>query len=147
MMRILGLDVGQRRIGVAVSDELGWMAQPLTVIGRDDDETALQEVARLAQQHGAAFIVVGLPRRTDGEEGPEAAAVRAFGDAIEQRLRVPVHYQDERFSTAEAERGLIASGMRRTRRRQVIDKVAAGIILQSYLDRHHRKNDNEEWSP
>lgn len=145
-MRMIGLDVGRRRIGVAVSDELGWTAQPLTVIDHVDTESALEAIGRLVQQYAVRALVVGLPRRTDGTAGPEAEYVSAFGEAIGQKLDVDVHYQDERFTTVEAERTLIASGMRRARRRQVIDQVAAGIILQSYLDEIRKQKEREEWS-
>lgn len=144
-MRILGLDVGERRIGVAVSDELGWTAQPVTVVDNGPEEEAVEVIVRLAQQYDVRAVVIGLPRRTDGTYGPETDYVRAFGDEIGQIINVPVHYQDERFSTVEAERTLISSGMRRTRRRQVIDRVAAGIILQTYLDRRRNENEDGEW--
>lgn len=146
-MRILGLDVGHRRIGVALSDELGWTARALTVIDHDDSDTAIEAIAELVVEHDVHTVVIGLPRRTDGSDGPEVRYVRAFGDALEHTIRVPIHYWDERFSTAQAERTLIQSGMRRARRRQVIDQVAAGIILQAYLDSKANKSAREEWSP
>lgn len=143
---MLGVDVGRQRIGVALSDELGFTAQPLTVIDNVSMEETVQAMARLVRAHDVDGLVIGLPRRTDGRYGPEVEYVRDFGETMKQRLAVPVHYQDERFSTVEAERTLIASGMRRARRRQVIDQVAAGIILQSYLDRKRIEIEGEEWS-
>lgn len=143
-MRILGLDVGRRRIGVAVSDELGWTAQPVTVIDNLETNDVLEAVAELVREYGTGTIVVGLPRRTDGSYGPEAEYVRAFGERIKQKIKATVEYQDERFSTVEAERTLISSGLRRDRRRRVVDQVAAGLILQAYLDR--RRIDNEKRS-
>lgn len=143
-MRILGLDVGRRRIGVAVSDELGWTAQPVTVIDNLETNDVLEAVAELVREYGTGTIVVGLPRRTDGSYGPEAEYVRAFGEQIKQKTKATVEYQDERFSTVEAERTLISSGLRRDRRRRVVDQVAAGLILQAYLDR--RRIDNEKRS-
>lgn len=143
-MRILGLDVGRRRIGVAVSDELGWTAQPVTVIDNLETDDVLEAVAELVRAYGAEAVVVGLPRRTDGSYGPEADYVRAFGEQIRQKINVAVEYQDERFSTAEAERTLISSGLRRDRRRRVVDQVAAGIILQTYLDRRRIDNEHKE---
>lgn len=131
---MLGLDVGERRIGVAVSDELGLTAQALSVIDNVGDEEVTQAVASLVKQYDVERIVIGLPRRTDGRMGPEADNVLQFGRRLEESLGVPVVYWDERFSTAQAERILIEAGLRRTRRRKVVDQVAAGIILQAYLD-------------
>lgn len=139
-MRALGLDVGRRRIGVALSDELGWTAQGLTVIDNTDAAAAEESIRQLVAEHDVRLLVIGLPRRTDGSDGPEVQFVRAFGDALRQKLNVSVTYWDERFSTVQAERMLIESGMRRARRRQVIDQVAAGIILQSYLDGKRMQN-------
>ncbi|HLT57762.1 MAG: Holliday junction resolvase RuvX [Limnochordales bacterium] len=139
--RVLGLDVGQRRIGVALSDELGWTAQGLTVIQRQSLEADTARIAALVREHGCQRIVIGLPRRTDGRLGPEAEAVQAFGRRLEAVAGVPVVYWDERFSTAQAEHTLIAAGVRRSRRRQVIDQVAASVILQAYLDRQRRETD------
>jgi len=141
--RTLGLDVGRRRIGVAISDELGWTAQGLTVIERRGPKVDAARIASIAHDHGCTRIVIGLPRRTDGRLGPEAQEVQAFGRRVEQAAGVPVVYWDERFSTAQAEHTLIAAGMRRARRREVIDQVAASVILQAYLDRQRRATDTE----
>lgn len=132
--RVLGLDVGQRRIGVALSDELGWTAQGLTVIQRQSLEADTARIAALVREHGCQRIVIGAA-------GPEAEAVQAFGRRLEAVAGVPVVYWDERFSTAQAEHTLIAAGVRRSRRRQVIDQVAASVILQAYLDRQRRETD------
>ncbi|HEY8417267.1 MAG TPA: Holliday junction resolvase RuvX [Limnochordales bacterium] len=139
--RTLGLDVGQRRIGVAISDELGWTAQGLTVIERRGAKADAARIAEIAREHGCTRIVIGLPRRTDGRLGPEAEDAQAFGRRLEQVAGVPVVYWDERFSTAQAEHTLIAAGVRRARRREVIDQVAASVILQAYLDRQRRATD------
>lgn len=136
--RHLGLDVGERRIGVALSDELGLTAQPLTVIQNTSARDVHEAIRTLMDDYDAAVVVIGLPRRTDGSYGPEAQRVRAFGRNLAQATGADVVYWDERFSTAEAERTLIAGGARRRRRRQVVDKLAAGIILQSYMD--HRRH-------
>lgn len=132
--RTLGLDVGHRRIGVAISDELGLTAQALTVIDNTGDDHVHRAIASLIEQYGVGRIVIGLPKRTDGTLGPEADGIREFGHRLADFIGVPVVYWDERFSTAEAERLLISAGLRRSRRRQVVDQVAAGIILQAYLD-------------
>lgn len=138
-MRILGLDVGQRRIGVAVSDELGLTAQGAAVIENTGEDDVMAAIADLVEQYGAGLIVLGLPKRTDGSLGPEAENIRAFGERLAGIVGIPVEYWDERFSTAEAERMLISAGLRRSRRRQVVDQVAAGLILQGYLDRRRRQ--------
>lgn len=133
-MRILGLDVGERTIGVAVSDGLGLTAQGVTVIRRRDLQADLEELGRLVQEYSVGKIVVGVPRRTDGSYGPEAEKVRAFARKLEGEFNLPVEYWDERFSTAAAERILLEGDVSRAKRKQVIDKVAAAVILQAYLD-------------
>jgi putative Holliday junction resolvase len=131
--RILALDYGAARIGVAVSDETGTIASPLCVVevaqGRE-----LDELAATIERERVERVVVGLPRRLAGDEGPAAQAVRAFIAALSERLSVPVVTWDERMTTAQAERAMIAGGARREQRRARIDKVAAAVMLQSYLD-------------
>ncbi len=142
--RILGLDVGERRIGVALSDELGWTAQGLTVIERRNVAEDVRRLVALVREHSCGQVVVGLPRRTDGRIGPEAEAVQAFGRRLAQAAGVPIVYWDERFSTAQAEHTLLQAGVSRARRRQVIDQVAASVILQAYLDRRRKEIENRE---
>ena len=134
-MRILGLDVGERTIGVAVSDALGWTAQGVTVIRRQNLQADLNALRALVNEYEVGKFVVGLPRRTDGSYGPEAEKVRAFARKLEGELGLPVEYWDERFSTAAAEKALLEGYVSRAKRKQVIDKVAAVVILQAYLDR------------
>lgn len=131
-MRVMGLDVGDRRIGVALSDELGLTASPRQVIPRDGREWIA--VARLAAEAGVGEIVVGVPRSLRGELGPQAEKVLQFIETLRARVNVPVREWDERLSTVEAERVLLSADASRARRREVIDKVAAAVILQSYLD-------------
>ncbi|CAB1128953.1 pre-16S ribosomal RNA maturation enzyme (modular protein) [Candidatus Hydrogenisulfobacillus filiaventi] len=135
--RVLALDVGQRRVGVAVSDETGLIAQPLPPLVRapalEDDVRA---IAALADRWQAAEIVVGWPVNLNGSVGPQAEAVRPLAEAL-QRVR-PVRLWDERLSTRGAERLLIAQNVRRERRRQLIDGMAAVWILQGYLDHRHQ---------
>lgn len=138
--RTLGLDVGRRRIGVAVSDELGLTAQALTVIDNTGGDDVLAAIQALVREYNVGLVVIGLPKRTDGARGPEAEYVREFGQRLAEGLAIPVEYWDERFSTAEAERLLVSAGVRRSRRRQVVDQVAAGIILQTYLDSRRRQS-------
>ncbi len=133
--RFLGLDIGERRIGVAVSDELGTIASPVGMIRRDSDVAA--EVRDLIVEYDVVRVVAGLPIGLSGREGPQAQAVRAFVDDLAAALEVPVEFYDERLSTAVAERSLIAGGTRRAKRREKVDAVAAAVILQGYLD-HQR---------
>ena len=136
--RIIGLDVGEVRIGVAVSDPLGSMALPRDVIKRGGTEPTMAAVKELIDDTGASRIVVGLPLNQHGEPGPQAEKVRRFAGELEQRFGLPVDTQDERFSTAEAERTLIGADVSRKNRRKVVDKMAAQHILQTYLDRRAR---------
>jgi len=132
--RIVALDVGDRTIGVAASDELGITANPVRTIRRGASVKAdLREVEALLLGLEASKVVVGIPLDAEGNEGPQAAKVKDFSERLAKRLRIPVIYWDERFSTAEAEETLIEMGASRARRRKVIDKMAAAVILESYL--------------
>jgi len=133
-MRRLALDYGDKRIGVAVSDELGWTAQPLEVIRRTNAEADLARIAELVRQHRAGEVIVGLPVNMDGTVGPRGEICKAFADRLRERLDVPVVLWDERLTTAMAERALIAADVSRQKRRQVVDKMAAAILLQHYLE-------------
>ena len=133
-MRVMGLDVGEKTIGVAVSDAMGWTAQGVTVIRRRSLAEDLGQLRSLAEEYAVKEIVVGLPRRTDGSYGPEAEKMYQFGDELKRTLKLPVEYWVERFSTVVAERTLLEGDVSRAKRRQLIDKVAHTVILQSYLD-------------
>ncbi len=133
-MRILGIDIGTVRIGVALSDAMGWTAQPLEVIRRTRPENDLDRLAELAALHDVEEIVIGLPYNMNGSAGPMAALAREFALKMQERLGLPVREWDERLSSAAAERALLEGDVRRNKRKQVIDKVAAAIILQGYLD-------------
>lgn len=133
-MRVLGIDVGDRRIGVALSDPTGVIAQSLTVIPRTGWTAVLTTLVDLVARHGVERIVVGLPLRMDGTEGDAAAKARVFAARLRGTVGVPVEMQDERLSTAEAERTMVAADVRRRRRRLRRDAVAAALILQRYLD-------------
>ncbi|HHT36450.1 MAG: Holliday junction resolvase RuvX [Candidatus Wallacebacter cryptica] len=135
-MRVLGLDVGEKTVGVAVSDPLGFTAQGLEVIRRTSIEQDLKRLAEIADQYQVERIVVGMPRRTDGSYGPEAEKVEAFAAKLKEAVTVPIVFWDERFSTAAAERILLEGDVSRAKRRRVVDKVAASVILQGYLDRN-----------
>lgn len=130
--RILGLDVGSRRVGVAISDELGMLASPVEAVERGRAE--VERFREIVKRFGAGRIVAGLPTGMSGREGPQAAEVRTYADALAEQLELPLDYWDERLTTAVAERSLIASGMRRERRKQQVDALAAAVMLQGYLD-------------
>lgn len=132
-MRILGLDLGSVRIGVALSDEMGWTAQPLTVLAHRGEEQDLAAVRELVATHGVTEIVVGLPRHMNGTEGEMALKARAFADGL-RAAGLVVHEWDERLSTAAAERMLVQADLSRKKRKAVVDKVAAAYILQGFLD-------------
>lgn len=131
---ILALDLGQKRIGVAVSDPGRKLALPLTTIAHVNRDADLRAVAALAAEQGAGLIVLGLPRRTDDSEGPEAEKARRFGQRLERFLGLPVVYVDEWETTAEVHQRLIAVDVSRDKRRQVVDKLAAALILERYLE-------------
>ena len=134
--RTLGLDVGERRIGVAPSDPLGITAQRLTVITRQEPGRDLDAVAALANEHEVNAIVVGLPLMMRGEAGEQAKRVMAFAEALTPKVACAVHMWDERLTTVQGERALLETGASRQDRKRLIDQVAAQLILQSYLDTH-----------
>jgi putative Holliday junction resolvase len=133
-MRLLALDVGDRRIGVAVSDELGITAQGVSTIHRRSWAADLAEIARLAEHWGVGGVVVGLPLTLQGTVGPRTRIVQDFMARLARAMRVPIMTWDERFSTATVERVLIEADVSRAKRKQVIDKAAAVVILQDFLD-------------
>lgn len=133
--RILALDLGRRRIGLAISDELGRTAQGLETLIRSNLREDLERLAALAAARGAARILIGLPLHLNGREGSQAAGAREFGRRLERRTGLPVVYWDERFTSVEAGRVLRASGISIRKRAQAVDRLAAVILLESYLDR------------
>ena len=134
MARILGLDFGERRIGVAISDALELTAQGVSVLERRTAEADLDAVRALVAQQGVQTIVVGLPLTLKGERGPQAQRAMAFAQRLREALGVPVELVDERLTTVQGERALLETGSSRRKRKQVIDRVAAQLILQHYLD-------------
>ena len=135
MKRKIGLDVGDVRIGVAVSDLLGICANPRETYVRSGDPVKDADYfSEYARREEADAFVMGLPKNMDGAEGPRAAVTREFGSLLEERIGLPVRYVDERLTTVSAERLLIEADVRREKRKKVIDKVAATIILNSYRD-------------
>ncbi|MCD4813691.1 Holliday junction resolvase RuvX [bacterium] len=131
--RILGLDYGVRRIGVAISDPLGITSQPLATL-RNRKDKVMEEIAAIIQEKQVATVVVGLPKHMSGQEGTAAETVRSFGNRLQERCTVPVEFVDERLSTVAAQRVLTQSGMSGPKQRQVVDKLAAAIILQTWMD-------------
>lgn len=138
-MRILGLDVGDRRIGVALSDPLGLTAQPVTTVERRDATADLAAIEALVERHHVELVVVGLPLTMRGEQGPQAKKVVAFTERLRRRLAIPVHLLDERLTTMQGARSLLETGTSRRKRRQVIDQVAAQLILQQFLETHRHQ--------
>lgn len=133
-MRIGGLDVGDKTIGVALSDEMGWTAQGLEVIRRKSVEQDLARLAEIARQYQVERWVVGMPRNMNGTYGPRTELTRTFMEQLTAKLGLPVESYDERMTTMAAERILLAADVSRAKRKQVIDKMAAQVILQGYLD-------------
>ena len=135
MGKILAVDWGWARFGLAVSDDLALTAHGLGAVRRVSHQQIVDAVAERAVALDVKAVVVGLPANLNGTEGPSAAAARSFAQALEERLRVPVHLWDERLTTAAAERTLVGAGVRRRDRRELRDQVAATLILQAFLDR------------
>jgi putative Holliday junction resolvase len=132
MARAMGLDVGDSRIGVALSDPLGILASPLTIISRSDVEADFAAILALAREREVENIVIGLPRNMDGSEGGQAAKVRDFAAGLGRRTDLPIVFEDERLSTVEAARLFREAG--KTSRGLRYDAAAAAVILQAYLD-------------
>ena len=133
--RFLGLDIGNRRIGVAVSDELGLTAQPvLTLQRRRSRREDLRSLARLARRFGVAGIVVGNPLHLDGTESSQATKTRSFAAELKEISGLPIHMRDERLTTHKAHQLLYEAGQERQQHRRVVDQVAATLILQGFLD-------------
>ena len=142
--RIIGLDPGERRIGVALSDPLGIIATPLTVLDRRSGDV-LDALRSLIAEYGVTTVVVGLPVGLDGVEGAAAAHARAFGQQIQEEFEVDVTFCDERFTSVLAESALLEGDVRREERRATRDKVAAAIMLQGYLDGQARQVRHRAW--
>jgi putative Holliday junction resolvase len=134
MSRVVGIDLGSRRIGVAVSDGLGLTAQPHATIARHGGVRDLEAIAAVVAEHQAGLVVLGLPLDPEGREGTAARSARAFAERLRAALPVPVEMIDESFSTVEAEAVLLEADLSRARRRQVVDRLAAAVILQRWLD-------------
>ena len=138
MGRVMGLDVGSRTVGVAVSDLLGWTAQGVEIIriNEDEKEFGIDRMKELVAQFEPTGFVLGLPKNMNNTSGPRVEAAQAYGELLTETFGLPIDFQDERLTTVEAERMLVEEAdASRKKRKQVIDKLAAALILQNYLDR------------
>jgi putative Holliday junction resolvase len=133
-MRILALDHGTRRIGVAVSDETKTIAQPLEYIPAEPFAEFLARLKQILAEKEVDFILIGMPRNMDGSYGPAAQKVEAFIAVLKNAIAIPIKIWDERLTSTMANRALIQAGVRRDKRKEKVDKMAAAILLQSYLD-------------
>jgi putative Holliday junction resolvase len=134
-VRVLAVDPGTKRVGLALSDPTGTIAQPLATIVAEPRGTLAARLAGIAREKEVSTIVVGMPRRMDGSFGPEAKAASELAKELRETTRLPVELLDERLTTAAAEKALLEEGMRREKRRATIDRVAAALLLQTHLDR------------
>ena len=132
--RILGIDLGEKRIGLALSDPMGMIASPLGKLDFKGEQNLLEEIEKIVKEKEVAEVVVGYPIRTSGQKGDQAIYAEKIAELLKNRLGIPVHLVDERMTTAAAEKSLLESDMSRGKRRQVRDQVAASLILQSFLE-------------
>jgi putative Holliday junction resolvase len=140
-MRIMGLDLGTRNIGVAVSDETGTIAQGRDTIIREDDKSAIDRIMGVIDEFGVKEVVVGLPINMDGTLGERAEDSKLFARELERRTGLPVKLWDERLSTREAENIMLEADLTRKKRKKAVDRLAAQIILQGYLDSRRNEGD------
>lgn len=139
MERYLGLDVGTKTIGIAVSDPLGITAQGVTTIRRQGLSADLKELQGIVELYNASLLVVGYPRNMNGTVGDQARYVEKFVEAAQEALGLPIEYVDERLSTRMAQQAMIAGNLKAAKRREIIDQQAAVVILQGFLDRQSRQ--------
>ena len=135
MERILGLDVGTKRIGVALSDPLGFSAQPFTTIIRESKKKDMAAIEAILLEYDIKKVIVGMPKNMNGTIGPSGEMAMLVGEKIKNKFKIELIYVDERLSSVSAERTLIEADVKREDRKMMIDKVAASYILQTYLDR------------
>jgi putative Holliday junction resolvase len=133
-MRILGIDHGTKRIGLAISDELGVIAQPLEFVLAEPFEKFLARLKEIIREKEVELLLVGMPRNMDGSYGPAALKVEEFVAVLKETVGIPIKMWDERLTSAQANRFLIQANVRREKRKEKVDKTAAAILLQSYLD-------------
>ncbi len=143
-MRILGIDYGEKRIGIAISDPLGITAQGLMTIERTRIEEDIQKISNIIREKEVKEIVIGLPKRMDNTLGEKALAVLAFVDVVKKQTHIPIHTVDERFSTVRANKAMLEGDLSREKRKKRVDIIAAQLILQSYLDMMKMKKEHEK---
>ena len=134
-MRILGLDVGSKTIGVAISDPLGWTAQGLDTIRRKNKEQDIELVHKICKDYGVETIVIGLPKNMNGTIGEAGEKALEFAELLKEKTELPIEMWDERLTTVAAHRAMLEADLSRNKRKKIVDKIAATYILQGYLDR------------
>ncbi len=134
-MRILGLDIGSKTIGVAISDPLGWTAQGISTIRRTKKESDLEEVKKICKEYSVETIVIGLPKNMNGSIGEAGERVLEFSNQIKEYTGLKVEMWDERLTTVAAHKAMLEADLSRNKRKKIVDKIAATYILQGYLDR------------
>jgi putative Holliday junction resolvase len=138
-MRTMGLDLGDKTIGVAVSDPMGWTAQGIEVIRRSSKTNDLERLRELVREYDVTTIVVGLPKNMNGTIGPRGEMCQTYAQWLHEQMQLPVEMWDERLTTVAADRALIEADVSRKKRKQVVDKIAASFILQGYMDAQKNK--------
>ena len=134
MKRILGLDLGQKTIGVAISDPLGFTAQGLTTIRRGSKEKDIEDLKKICDEYKVETIVIGLPKNMNGTIGPSGEIAMAFGKLLEEKFEIEIKFWDERLTTVAAHKAMLEADLSRNKRKKIVDKVASTYILQGYLD-------------
>jgi putative Holliday junction resolvase len=135
-MRVLGIDHGTKRMGIAISDELGMIAQPMEFIPAEPFAKFLERLKEIIREKQVEQLIVGMPRNMDGSYGPAAAKVREFVTVLKESITMPIVFWDERLTSTQANRYLVQANVRREKRKEKVDQTAAAILLQSYLDTH-----------
>lgn len=134
-MRILGLDIGSKTIGVAISDPLGWTAQGITTIKRKNFTADVEEVKKIYDQYEVETIVAGMPKNMNGTIGPSGEMVKEFCEKLKERFEPKIEFWDERLTTVAAHKAMLEADLSRAKRKKIVDKIAATYILQGYLNR------------
>jgi len=137
-VRVLGLDVGEKRIGIAISDPLGWTAQSLKTLERRNIKSDIEEIIKIIEQHKVEKLVVGLPKNMNGTIGESGQKVMNFCNKLLEKINIEIIYEDERLTTMAAEKILIDADISRKKRKGIVDALAATFILQTYLDRNRK---------
>lgn len=134
-MRILGLDIGTKTVGVAISDPLGWTAQGITTVRRKNYTKDMEEIKKICDEYGVETIVAGMPKNMNGTIGPSGEMVKEFCERLKEVVNINIEFWDERLTTVAAHKAMLEADLSRSKRNKIVDKVAATYILQGYLDR------------